>query len=405
MEDKLENISHTTKFLIILTLILSTIGVIMVYSSSYILAQELFGNSNYYFFKQMVFLSVGTVIAFIVSKTKLSFWTKYGHVINWVLTMFLLATFIPTFGKAVKGATRWVDLGFFGFQPGELVKYTILLCSINLFENFESLEKKVKVNRIVGLFAPLLLLLAQPDFGSFTICLIIIAYACFLSSFPRKIFYYCFGIGVAAIVPIIISQPYRVKRLLAFLDPWKNPQTSGFQIIQSYLGFANGAFFGTGLGNSNEKLFYLPEAHNDFIFSVIGEELGFLGVAVIVTIFFLFTFFGQKLALLVTNRKQSMVISCVIFLITLQASLNMGVVLGLLPTKGLNLPFISSGGSSLLANAFGIGLILSALNSYKKTLVFPEANNLTEDIFNNMNQKSTISSIQEQRFPASRLPR
>lgn len=405
MEEKLENISQTTKFVIIITLILSTIGVIMVYSSSYILAQELFGNSNYYFFKQMIFLSVGTVIAFVVSKTKVNFWIKYSHIINWGLTLFLLATFIPTFGKAVKGATRWVDLGFFGFQPGELVKYTILLSAINFFESYQTLEKKVKINRIVGLCAPLVLLLAQPDFGSFTICCIIMAYACFLSSFPRKIFYYCFGFGVVAIIPILISQPYRVKRLFAFLDPWKNAQSSGFQIIQSYLGFANGSFFGTGLGNSNEKLFYLPEAHNDFIFSVIGEELGFLGVAVIVSLFFMLAVLGQKLALLVNNKKYSMVISSVIFLITLQASLNMGVVLGLLPTKGLNLPFISSGGSSLLANAFGIGLVLSALNSYRKTVEFTDTINTESDIFNNLNNNSTTNSFPEERFSASRLPR
>ena len=404
MEEKLEEINSTTKLVIIFALILSTIGVIMVYSSSYILAQELFGNSNYYFFKQMIFLSLGTFIAFVVSKTKIDFWIKYGHYINWILTAFLLATFVPGFGKSVKGAKRWIDLGIFGFQPGELVKYTILLSSISLFDNFEKLEKNVKINRALGLFAPLVLLLIQPDFGPFSICLVVISYACFLSSFSRKIFYYGFGISIAAAIPILISQPYRVKMLFAYLDPWKNPQTSGFQIIQSYLGFANGSFFGTGLGNSNEKLFYLPEAHNDFIFSVIGEELGFIGVAVIVILFLLFAYFGQKLALLVANKKHAMVISCIVFLITLQASLNMGVVLGLLPTKGLNLPFISSGGSSLLANAFGIGLMLSALNSYRKNISFSESTFTNEDLFTS-NQNTTIGPLGERRFPANRLPR
>ena len=403
MEESLEEINHTSKIFIITTLILSVIGVIMVYSSSYILAQELFGNSNYYFFKQVTFLSLGTLLAFVVSKTKISFWVKYSHYINWFFTALLLATFFPGFGKVVKGAKRWIDLGFFGFQPGELVKYTILLSSVSLFENFLMLDKREKINRVVGLFAPLLLLLLQPDFGSFSICLIIIAYACFLSDFPRKIFYYGFGFSVAAVIPILISQPYRVKRLFTFLDPWKNPQTSGFQIIQSYLGFANGSIFGVGLGNSNEKLFYLPEAHNDFIFSVIGEELGFVGVATIVLLFLAFTVFGQKLALLISNRKQSMVISCVIFLITLQASLNMGVVLGLLPTKGLNLPFISSGGSSLLANAFGIGLVLSALNSYRKTLA--AQNSFYPNNSSYENPLRTSSPPVEKTFSASRLPR
>jgi cell division protein FtsW len=403
MEESLEEINQTSKILIITTLILAVIGVIMVYSSSYILAQELFGNSNYYFFKQMTFLSAGTVIAFIISKTKISFWIKYSHYINWFFTALLLATFFPGFGKIVKGAKRWIDLGLFSFQPGELVKYTVLLSSISLFDNFLILEKKDKINRVVGLLAPLFLLLLQPDFGSFSICLIIIAYACFLSDFPRKVFYCCFGFAITAAIPILISQPYRVKRLFTFLDPWKNPQTSGFQIIQSYLGFANGSIFGVGLGNSNEKLFYLPEAHNDFIFSVIGEELGFVGVSTIVILFFTFAVFGQKLALLLPKKSNSMVVSCVIFLITLQASLNMGVVLGLLPTKGLNLPFISSGGSSLLANAFGIGLVLSALNSYRKTISSQEAFYPNSSAYEN--PLSSSSPPVDNQFSASRLPR
>lgn len=406
MEEKLDELNHSTKILIVITLILSVIGVIMVYSSSYILAQEIYGNSNYYFFKQIIFLSLGTALAFIVSKTKISFWLKYGHIINWVFTALLLATFLPGFGKVVKGAQRWVNLGLFGLQPGEVVKYTVLLSSVSFFENFQQMDKNTKINRGVGILTPLTLLLMQPDFGSFTICLIIVSYACFLSSFPRKIFYYGFGFAVAAIIPILISQPYRVKRLFAFLDPWKNPQTSGFQIIQSYLGFANGSFFGTGLGNSNEKLFYLPEAHNDFIFSVIGEELGFVGVLVIVSLFFTFTLFGQRLSLKTESRNCSMIISCVVFLISLQATLNMGVVLGLLPTKGLNLPFISSGGSSLLANAFGIGLVLSAVNSYKKLFNFQQETTFNrEDIFSQTPSPGVSQPMPESRFPASRLPR
>ncbi len=407
MEDKLEDLQSTTKLVVIFTLILSTIGVIMVYSSSYIFAQEQYGNSNYFFFKQVIFLSIGTVIAFVISKTKVSFWMKYGHIVNWVLTAMLLATFLPGFGKVVKGAKRWLDLGLFGFQPGELVKYTVLLSAVNFFENFNSLDKNTKINRSVGMLLPLLLLLMQPDFGSFTICLIIVLYACFLSSFPRKIFYWGFGVAITALIPILISQPYRVKRLFSFLDPWKNPQTSGFQIIQSYLGFANGSILGTGLGNSNEKLFYLPEAHNDFIFSVIGEELGFIGVFTIVVLFFLFNLYGQKLALLIKNRSHAIIVSCVVFLISLQATLNMGVVLGLLPTKGLNLPFISSGGSSLLANAFGIGLVLSAINSYRKTLFVQDNPFSREDVFSETPSpiSSTSPSLSEKRFPASRLPR
>ncbi len=163
-----------------------------------------------------------------------------------------------------------------------------------------------------------------------------------------------------------------MKRLLTYLDPWKNPHGSGFQIIQSYLAFANGSLLGQGLGNSNEKLFYLPEAHNDFIFSVIGEEMGFVGVFFLVCLFIAFIYFGFKLILQVKDRIGVILGASIIFVLGLQALLNMGVVLGLLPTKGLNLPFISYGGSSLICNFFGIGLLLSVVKGYRDEIAKEE---------------------------------
>ena len=190
-----------------------------------------------------------------------------------------------------------------------------------------------------------------------------------MSSFPRKYFYYSLVTGGICGVFVLFSQAYRVKRMLTYLDPWKNPQGSGFQIIQSYMAFAKGAAFGQGLGNSNEKLFYLPEAHNDFIFSVIGEELGFIGVFVLISLFVAFIYFGFKLALKLRDRVSIIMASAIVFVLGLQALLNMGVVLGLLPTKGLNLPFVSYGGSSLLCNFFGIGLLLSVIKGYRDQLI------------------------------------
>jgi cell division protein FtsW len=152
-----------------------------------------------------------------------------------------------------------------------------------------------------------------------------------------------------------------MKRLLVFLDPWKDPRGSGFQVIQSFLAFANGSFFGQGLGNSNEKLFYLPEAYNDFIFSVVGEELGFLGVIVTVIMFMSFIFIGFKMAITLKSRVGTILLSATIFAIGFQAFMNMGVVLGVLPTKGLNLPFISYGGSSMVANLGALGLVFACL--------------------------------------------
>jgi cell division protein FtsW len=168
-------------------------------------------------------------------------------------------------------------------------------------------------------------------------------------------------VGIVNGFVILMAAPYRVKRVLAFLDPWKDPRGTGFQIIQSFLAFANGSFFGQGLGNSNEKLFYLPEAYNDFIFSVVGEELGFVGVLVFVLMFVSFLFIGFKLAISLRSRVGSIMLATIIFTIGFQAFLNMGVVLGVLPTKGLNLPFISYGGSSMVANLAALGLVFACL--------------------------------------------
>ncbi|MBT6325882.1 MAG: putative lipid II flippase FtsW [Bdellovibrionales bacterium] len=352
------------QFLVSIGLIL-ILGVVMVYSSSYIYAKDVFGGANYLLYRQLIFACLGIGISYVVSKTKIKFWINYGHYINYITVLFILLTLIPGLGINVKGAHRWVSFFGFSFQPGELLKYSIILSSISIFESFNDLTQKERLIRVSSIILPMILLIIQPDFGTFSICSLVIFFICYLSSFDRKKFYILTGVGTVTLISVMLMAPYRVERLLSYLDPWENPKTSGFQIIQSYLAFANGSLFGQGLGNSNEKLFYLPEAHNDFIFSVIGEELGFSGVFLTVVLFIGFIYFGLKICSLMSERKHGILVAAITFVIGLQALLNMGVVLGLLPTKGLNLPFISYGGSSLVSNLFGIGLILSALKSIK----------------------------------------
>ena len=163
------------------------------------------------------------------------------------------------------------------------------------------------------------------------------------------------------VLKILVAAPYRVQRLMSYLDPWSDPRGAGFQIVQSFLAFARGSFLGAGLGNSNEKLFYLPEAHNDFILSVIGEELGLLGVSVIIMLFFIMIFLGLKLSMTIKDYARSMFATGAIFTIGMQIFLNSAVVMGLLPTKGLTLPFISYGGSALISNLLLIGMFFSCL--------------------------------------------
>ena len=361
MNDDFSRMEKLSKYLKFALGTLITIGVIMVYSASYMYAKEKFGNSGYFFIKQLIFVSISLTVAFVVSRTKYQFWLKFSLFVNYAASFLLFLTFIPGLRTVAKGANRWLYLGGVTIQPGEIVKYTIILVSLVFFENFEKFDRNKKINYGVCMGLPFLLLILQPDFGTFSICFFAMSFVCFLSSFPRKYFYSSFAIGLVMAAGVLVAAPYRMRRLLTFLDPWANAQGSGFQIIQSWIGFANGGFFGTGPGNSIEKLFYLPEAHNDFIFSVIGEEFGFLGVLSLVALFLSVIYFGFSLAMKVKDRESSILMTAIIFVVGIQSALNMGVVLGLLPTKGLNLPFISYGGSSLLGNLFGIGLFFAVL--------------------------------------------
>ncbi len=358
----MNTLANTKKYFLITISLILILGLVMVYSSSYMFSTETFGSSTHFFFKQIIFVIFGGAVAFGLSKTKMTFWYKNIYLLNSLATFLLFLTMTPL-GVTIKGSQRWLSIGGFSFQPGEFVKYTACLSAIYFFNKFNEYTTKQKFLNSLHFIFPLAVLITQPDFGTFSITAILIAFACFLSDFPRKYFAAAMVSGFIGGVALLVAAPYRVKRLMVFLDPWSDPQNSGFQIIQSYLAFANGHIFGLGVGNSNEKLFYLPEAHNDFILSVIGEELGFLGVCFVVLLFLSFTFFGFKLALAARSKVNQQIISCMIFAISLQAFLNMGVVLGLLPTKGLNLPFISSGGTSMFANIVAMGIVFCCLNA------------------------------------------
>ncbi|MFG1487388.1 putative lipid II flippase FtsW [Halobacteriovorax sp. RZ-1] len=360
--NSIENTDRFGKLFLIITSIIVGVGIVMVYSSSYMFSKEVYGTSLHFFSRQILFALIGVGMAYVVAKTKYQFWIKFSFHLNLVVAFLLVLTFIPGLGVVAKGANRWINLGFGSLQPGELAKYTILMMSLFFFENYEKLNLKNRLKYAANIGLVLLLLLLQPDFGTFFICALGMGFTCFISNFNRKYFYIMGVVGTILSSLILVAQPYRVKRLMAFLDPWANPRGSGFQVIQSWIGFANGGFFGKGIGNSLEKLFFLPEAHNDFIFSVIGEEFGFLGVIAFVVLFMAFTHIGFKLALSLNDDIAKKMVMSIIFIIGVQACLNMGVVLGLLPTKGLNLPFVSYGGSSLMSNLIAIGVIFSCVS-------------------------------------------
>jgi cell division protein FtsW len=341
--------------------IILLLGIVMVYSSSYIYAKETLGSSTYFIVRHLTFCIVGIFSALVLGKTKLKFWLKTSLFFHWVVVLFLVFTFIPGIGVGLNGAQRWIGLGIFKFQPSELVKYSMILISVKFFEGYKSFDRNAKIVYLASMTIPLGLLLFQPDFGSLSIIVATVFYVGFLSDFPRKLYYSLLALCSTGVIALIFSAPYRIQRVLTYLDPWKDPKNSGFQIIQSYLAFAHGSIFGQGIGNSSEKLFYLPEAYNDFIFSVVGEELGFVGVTSVIILFISLTYLGFKIAAELKMTTTKLIVAAVTFLITFQAFLNMGVVLGILPTKGLNLPFISYGGTSLISNLLGVGIIMSAI--------------------------------------------
>ncbi len=350
-----------TNYFVINIFFLCLFGIIMIFSASYMYAKENMGTSHFFLSKQLIYITLGLGVAFVISKLKILYLYKQAYRINAAFGILLTMTLVPGLGVMMKGSRRWLNLGFMNLQPGEFLKYTLMLAAIRYFENFNSYTPKQRLLYLSGIVYPLAIFMVQPDFGTFFICAMIIGFIAFLSSFPRKYFYSFLIAGAFGAFGLLFAAPYRVKRILAFLDPWKDPRGSGFQIIQSFLAFANGSFFGQGLGNSNEKLFYLPEAYNDFIFSVVGEELGFIGVLATALMFVAFIFIGFKIAISLKSRVGSIMVSTIVFAIGFQAFLNMGVVLGVLPTKGLNLPFISYGGSSIVANLAAIGLIFACV--------------------------------------------
>jgi cell division protein FtsW len=280
--------------------------------------------------------------------------------------LLLAAVFIPGLGTRALGAQRWLHLGPINFQPGELAKFAVIIFVAHQLERkkdrLHTLAAGVLSNFILSMPAFLLLLL-QPDFGTTVIIGAVIFALMFLAGVPKKYLITALLLAGIAGVMLAFGSAYRRERVMTFLDPWRDPSGKGFQILQSLLGLHNGALSGVGLGNGKEKLFFLPEAHNDFIFAVIGEELGFLGIIGVILVYIHFIYRGLRIAWNCHTQYQDLfgmlLATGITLALGIQGFVNMAVVMGLVPTKGLTLPFISYGGSAILVDLFAIGILLS----------------------------------------------
>jgi cell division protein FtsW len=350
--------------LIVAVLVLMSLGLLMVASSSISIATRALGDPLYYFWRQSAYVAIGLVMMLVATRIPLPVWRKLGPVLLGIGAVMLLLVFVPGLGREVNGSVRWLSLGPINLQPSEPMKlFMVLYLAGYLVRRGELLRSTVggfiRPMSILAVIAVVLLL--EPDYGATVVLIATALGMLFLGGVPFWSFVGWAAFVVVSMGMVVIAAPYRVERLLTFLNPWADPFGSGFQLTQALIAIGSGEWFGVGLGSSVQKLFYLPEAHTDFLFAVLAEELGLLGVLVVIL---LFTFVVWR-AIAIGTRAElaghaygAYVAYGIALLIGLQAFVNIGVNMGILPTKGLTLPLMSYGGSSLLVNCFAVGLVM-----------------------------------------------
>jgi cell division protein FtsW len=347
--------------LLMVTLALVGIGIVMVYSTSAILAGDRFGDPYYFLKRQAFFAGIGFILMILMAFFPCEVLKRFAYPILIISILSLIAVLIPGVGVRAGGSMRWLKIASLSFQPSELSKLGVVI-----FLAYFLSKKEEKIRSFSFGFLPTLLLtglviglvLKEPDFGTSLFLTIMVFLLLFVSG--ARVIYIAGAVllAIPVVYYFVINAGYRYKRLISFIRPWDDPTGTSFQIIQSFLSFGSGGLFGLGLGEGRQKLFFLPAPHTDFIFSIIGEELGLVGAMVVILLFVVFTLRGIHIGLGLEDRFASYLALGVTLMISLQALINLGVVLGLLPTKGLTLPFISYGGTSLVTNLIGVGVLL-----------------------------------------------
>lgn len=352
--------------ILLITISLLSIGLVMVASSSISIADQLNGQPFYFFYRQLLAVALGVGFGTVVFFTPMILWNKYADILLLMSLVMLSLVLIPGIGKIVNGSSRWISLGLFNFQVSEILKlfYIIYLASYIVKKKQKiTIDFKQFLPPLVLLCVIAILLLLEPDLGTVVVIFATALGMFFIAGVPLLAFASLITLAVTGIGLLIYFEPYRMERFQAFINPWADPFDSGFQLTQSLMAFGRGDWIGEGLGKSVQKLFYLPEAHTDFIFAIIAEELGMVGVVSIILLFLLLIFRLFNLAKKsFLNEKifEAFLMFGIGIWISVQAFINIGVNMGVLPTKGLTLPFISYGGSSVLVMCITIALVLRA---------------------------------------------
>ena len=354
-------------YLLLITFTLLGFSLIMVYSTTGVVSSERFGDPNYYLKRQLISALAGIVLMFALAQLNVSFLRKLSVFCLPLSIFLLLLTLTPGISEAAGGARRWVNLGIIRFQPAEVVKLLFVIFIAGYISRHENRLAEFRAGVIkpfvlVCLISGLLLL--QPDFGSAAVIAIVVFSMVAVSGVRLLHMFLCAGAFISSCGILIFLSPYRMKRVVSFMSPWADPSGSGYQLIQSLIAVGSGQLGGVGLGASQQKLFFLPAAHTDFIFAVIAEELGFVGCLAVIALFLLFLWRGLHLAGRMSNDSFAFSLaSGLTLLIVLPALLNIGVVIGMLPTKGLVLPLIGFGGTSLVTTLAAVGVLLALARS------------------------------------------
>ncbi len=354
--------------LLFLTLALIGIGLVMLYSSSSIMAQERFGDSMYFVKRQIVFALLGLGVLIVSKNLPYVLYRRLVYVILGVTLLSLIIVLLPQVGHRVGGARRWLRFGPISIQPAEFAKLALII-----YISYSVAKKKERLRELSVGYAPHLLVSAvfiglvvmQPDLGT-AITFAVLTFLLLFVAGVRLRYLLATGFAVVPLLALAIAQKgYRLERFLAFLNPWRDPSDTSFQLLHSLLALGSGGPLGVGLGSGQQKLFYLPEPHTDFILAVIGEETGIFGISVVLLLYALLIYKGVKIALRAPERFGTYLAFGLTLAVGLQAFINSAVVMGLLPTKGLPLPFISYGGSSLITNLLAMGILMN-INSYAR---------------------------------------
>jgi len=340
------------------------LGLVMVASSSIGVAEKTFNNPFHFMLRQSIYVAIGLGLAFVMYEIPLRLWETTGPIMLVVALVLLVLVLIPGFGRTVNGATRWVDLGVFDIQVSEIAKLLMVMYMAGYIVRHGHAIRST----LVGFFKPLAvvavlsgLLLMEPDFGASVVILLVTMGMMFLGGVRVIQFASLFAFAAGLFAIIAVTSPYRMLRLTSFLNPWADPLNTGYQLTQALIAIGSGSWFGAGLGSSIQKLFYLPEAHNDFMFAILAEELGLVGVMTVLVLFVYAVW--RAFAIGATAERAGHAFGAYIAFgiglwVGIQAFVNIGVNMGILPTKGLTLPFMSAGGSSMIVMCAAIGLLL-----------------------------------------------